>query len=508
MAATFAPASLKQKMILESKAQVLVIGGAAGSGKSYLLQLMPLLIVDDPKTTCVMFRRTSPQLRGQGGLFDTAKEIYNELPEKIRPRFRENDMKAIFPDRTINEKTGKPVPGKDGATVKWQSMQHVKDKLDIQGLQFTFIGVDEATQFEWEQLQYMMSRLRSNSKYVSRMVMSCNPDPDHKLREIIDWYIDEDGYPIPERDGVLRYFISIDDTYHWGDSAEELKKKYGRKVRPVSFSFISSTIKDNPPMLINNPEYLAQLEGLGDVERARLLYGNWDARAQGANYFKRSYLKEVETLPSDCTSVRVYDKAATERSAENKTPDFTAGIKVSRDNDGHYYLSGDYHEKFIDEGDWSTETMGRFCKPSGERDKLIKLQAEYDGPDVKIIFSVDPGQAGISEFTTSSRELLQLGFIVDKDPVPGNRAKLTRFTPFSILAENGHVSIVRSSFDVRTYNALMKELEAFNGQRSTGSRKDDWCDAIASGINYLEKHEVIKAVTIPRISAPTMYSRR
>lgn len=161
--ATFAPASIKQQMILKSDAEILIIGGAAGSGKSYLLQLMPLFIIDDPRTACVMFRRSVPQLRGQGGLFDKAKDIYNQLDVNSKPRFRENEMEALFPN---------------GAKVKWQSMQHVKNKLDIQGLEFTFIGVDEATQFEWEQLEYMMSRLRSSSKYPSRMVMSCNPDPD------------------------------------------------------------------------------------------------------------------------------------------------------------------------------------------------------------------------------------------------------------------------------------------------------------------------------------------
>lgn len=97
------------------------------SGKSYLLQLLPLLIIDDPKTACIMFRRTVPQIRGQGGLFDKAKDIYNQLPAGIKPRFKENEMTAIFPN---------------GATIKWQSMQHVSDKLNIQGLEFTFIGVD------------------------------------------------------------------------------------------------------------------------------------------------------------------------------------------------------------------------------------------------------------------------------------------------------------------------------------------------------------------------------
>ena len=493
MAATFAPASVKQKMILESKAQVLVIGGAAGSGKSYLLQLMPLLIVDDPRTACIMFRRTSPQLRGQGGLFDKAMGIYNELPKGLKPTFKLNEMKATFPN---------------GASVKWQSMQHVSDKLDIQGLEFTFIGVDEATQFEWEQLEYMMSRLRSESKYTSRMVMSCNPDPDHKLREIIDWYLDDKGYPIPERDGVIRYFVTIDDNFIWADTKEELIKRFGKKSKPISFSFIGATIMDNPPMLINNPEYLAMLEGLNEVEKARLRYGNWDARPQGANYFKRTYLKEIEVAPVNTTFVRPYDKAATERSSGNKHPDFTASVKVGRDNDGNYVLMGDYCDEFVDEGDWSTGTQGRFCKPSGERDTIIKKQALHDGDDVTIIFSVDPGQAGISEFTTSSRELLQEGYIVDKDPVAGNKSKLIRFTPFAILAQNGHVSIVKKSFDLATYEALMRELEAFDGLRSSGTRKDDWCDAIASGINYLEKRQVVRAVMMPRINAPTLYSRR
>ncbi|UZZ63909.1 terminase large subunit [Escherichia phage A7_1] len=492
MSATFAPASRKQQMVLESDAQIMVIGGAAGSGKSYLLQLMPLLIVNDPRTACIMFRRTVPQIRGQGGLFDKAKDIYNQLPPVVKPKFKENEMTATFPN---------------GATVKWQSMQHVSDKFDIQGLEFTFIGVDEGTQFEWEQLEYMMSRLRSNSKYPSRMVISCNPDPDHYLRKMVDWYLDKDGYPNPEKDGVIRYFVRVDDQYMWGDSVEELKKRYGKKCKPVSFTFISSTIYDNPPMLINNPEYLAQLEGLNEVDRARLLHGNWDARPQGANYFKRSFLKNVDHLPLNCDKVRSYDKAGTERSTGNKTPDFTAGIGVARDQDGFYYLFGDYCDEFVDTGDWSTGQAGRFCKKAGERDKIILKQAIHDGDDVRIIFPVDPGQAGLSEFTTSSRELLSKGFMVEKDPTPGNKKKLVRFSPFANLAQNGFVRIVEKSFPMDTLEALLKELESFDGERSTGSRKDDWVDAISSGINYLEKTEIVRAVPIPRPHAPTMYSR-
>lgn len=495
MSKTFGPASAKQKMILENKAQILIIGGAAGSGKSYLLQLMPLAIIDDPKTSCIMFRRTTPQLKGQGGLFDTARGIYNELPSDWKPRFREKEMEAIFPN---------------GAKVKWSHMEYVKDKFNHQGLQYTFVGFDEGCQFEWEQIDYLISRLRSESKYSSRMVISCNPDPDHEIKDLIAWYLDDEGYPIPERDGVIRYFLRMDGNFVWAESKQELIDKYGEEDGEdcLTFSFISANIYDNPPMLENNKEYLAFLKGLPEVEKAQLLHGNWNARPEGSNYFQRSYLTEVDKLPLNVTSVRSYDKAGTERTSGNKNPDFTASIKISKDEDGFYYLSGDYHPENFDDGRYSTQTEGRFCKKAGERDVIIRKQAEQDGDDVVIVFSVDPGQAGISEFTTASRELISLGYRVEKDPTPGNKAKLTRFSPFATLAQNGWVRIVKSSFSPATYEALMKELEKFNGERSTATRKDDWADATSSGINYLEKADVVRPVAIPRIYAPTLYRRR
>ena len=81
------------------------------------------------------------------------------------------------------------------------------------------------------------------------MVISCNPDPDHKIKELISWYLDDEGYPIPERDGVIRWFIRRDGEFIWGESEQELIEKYWdgkdekRKPKPLSFSFISATIK-------------------------------------------------------------------------------------------------------------------------------------------------------------------------------------------------------------------------------------------------------------------------
>lgn len=103
--------------------------------------------------------------------------------------------------------------------------------------------------------------------------------PDHPLRTLIDWYIDEDGYPILERDGVVRYFYKIDGEAIWADSKEELAEKTGIydkeqwEAKFLSFSFVSATIDDNPIMDEINPSYRAWLEGLNPTDKAQLLYG-------------------------------------------------------------------------------------------------------------------------------------------------------------------------------------------------------------------------------------------
>lgn len=91
-----------------------------------------LKYIDDPDSTGIMFRRTIPQIKGQGGLFDTAISMYNQLPEVIKPRFRHQAREAIWPN---------------GCKMKWDHLQTVQDKLNHQGLQYTFIGFDEGTQW-------------------------------------------------------------------------------------------------------------------------------------------------------------------------------------------------------------------------------------------------------------------------------------------------------------------------------------------------------------------------
>lgn len=450
------------------------------------------MLIDDPNTTCRMFRRTTPQIKGQGGIWDTGRSIYTELPPEFRPKVREQKMEYAFPN---------------GARIDYSHMEREADKFNIQGLQFTLIGVDEATQFEWSQLEYMMSRLRSNSKHHSRMVMSCNPDPDHKIKELIQWYLDEEGYPDPEKDGVIRWFVREDGDFVWASTKEELIDRFGEDADPMSFCFVSGTIYDNPIMLKGNKSYLSFLKGLNPVDKAQLLYGNWNVRAEGANYFKRDNLIKVPSKPMRATWARGWDTASQEVTTNNKDPDFTAGVKLGKCQDGYYYLVGDHQE---DNKDEALQQYGRFRKRPGERDKIIIKQGLHDGSDCVIVMPIDPGAAGKVAYEETAKRLLAAGLRVQKDPVPNNKDKLTRFAPFADAVEAGLVRVVESTFDKASLEILLKELERFDGERSGRSvnAKDDMVDALATCFNYLCQARIKRIVARNQIESPTIIADR
>lgn len=100
-----------QETALNCDADVVVYGGAAGAGKSYLGLLRGLLGVEDSNFKAVYFRRTGPQLSGAGGLWDEAKTLF----QPWTPRLIENERIAKF---------------KNGAHIKFSHMEHVKNKLD------------------------------------------------------------------------------------------------------------------------------------------------------------------------------------------------------------------------------------------------------------------------------------------------------------------------------------------------------------------------------------------
>ena len=98
-------------------------------------------------------------------------------------------------------------------------------KVRYQGKQYSFIGIDEITHIEYPKFKYLITNNRNAFDIRNRFWGTCNPDPDSWVAKFIDWWIGEDGLPIPERNGVVRYCFmdgdEVNDIY-WGDTKEEV----------------------------------------------------------------------------------------------------------------------------------------------------------------------------------------------------------------------------------------------------------------------------------------------
>lgn len=425
-----------QERFLKCNADIAFYGGAAGGGKSYALLLEPLYDVGNKNFGGVVFRRTTKQVTSEGGLWDTAGDLYEALDAKPNNQ----SLSYKFPS---------------GAKITFSHMEYEKNRLDWQGSQIPFIGFDELTHFTWKQFTYLVSRNRSTSGAKSRIRATLNPDPDHWVRSFIDWYIGDDGYAIKERSGVIRWFIIQSDEIIWGDSKEEILKLYPESL-PKSFTFISSSVFDNKILLDSDPAYLANLQALPRVDRAQLLDGNWDVRATAGMYFKRSDAEVVDATPRILKKVRSWDQAGSIAKKGHEDPDYTAGVLMGLGDDGYYYVLD--VEKFRAEG--------------SQIDKRIQNIASLDTKTTRIRLAQDPGQAGKRQAKSQIKMLA--GYQVRAKPVSGD--KETRAKPLSSQWEAGNVKILRGDWN----DSFLKEMDSF-----PEAGHDDQVDAAADAFHEL-----------------------
>lgn len=268
----------------QSKADILFYGGQAGGGKSWFLVNEPLRRIGNAKFRGVIFRRTYPELKGQGGVWDECQETYTAMGADLREG---QDLDARFPS---------------GASIAFRHFQHEKTKKQYQGQQFAYIGFDEVTHFTQTQFFYMVSRNRSTCGIRPYIRATCNPEPGW-VAELLAWWIDQDtGLAIPERSGVMRYMYRNPKTeeIEWGDSKEELLERFPgvKPIHILSVSFINASLADNKILTDSDPGYEGRLMSLSKIERDRLLGGNWKV-AEGAQIAKEWIRRYVVTL-DDC----------------------------------------------------------------------------------------------------------------------------------------------------------------------------------------------------------------
>lgn len=441
----FRPQPGPQEAFLASPADIAIGGGSAGSGKTFGLLLEPVRhITTIPGFGAVIFRRTSVQVRNEGGLWDTSEELYAPL--------------GLKPKESVLEWEHGPT----GNTVKFAHLEHDKNVLDWQGSQVPLICFDELTHFTAKQFWYMLSRNRSTCGVRPYIRATTNPDADSWVADLLAWWIDQDpnsrtyGQPIPERSGVLRWFVRINGELNWANSPSELRERFPGS-EPKSLTFVPSKLDDNPALTSKDPGYRANLLALDPVEQARLLGGNWKVRHSAGTMFQRSWFRVLDEQPPSKRQARAWDFAATTPTVENPDPDWTRGLKGLETEAGQVVI---------------TDLVSLRGNP-GEVEQAYVRTLEADGPPVTQRIAQDPGEAG-KAMVRRRVQLAPRGVTVKAERVTGD--KVNRAGPASGRAHAGMISVLRAPWN----DAFFAELEAF-----PDGHHDDIVDALSDLVDEL-----------------------
>ena len=132
-------------------------------------------------------------------------------------------------------------------------------------------------------------------------------------------------------------------------------------------------------------------------------------------YFQRQWFEIVDAAPKDIVArCRYWDRAGSQATAKNKNPDWTAGLLLSKDGRGIYYV----------------EDIRRMQQSAHTVEQAMINTAKQDPPGTICAFMQDPGSAGLGEAQATARALA--GYVVRYAPATGD--KETRAKPASSQA--------------------------------------------------------------------------
>ena len=452
------------------------------SGKTFCSLMRFMRWIHDPKFFGYVFRKNATDMKGGGGAFDEAVSMF-----------------TAYDPSTESTKQPMQIKFRNGASLSFIGMDGDAGKKAIHGKQISAAMVDEATHLSQDEIEWIISRLRTQAKEIDGTPMkpsiwlTCNPQPDTYIHNLIkDYYLypkgtvingeEVGGRPIPERNGDYRYYLKLGNDMVWGETYEELFNTYqsifpknpttGESTcKPMKFQFIGATCYDNPPLLEADPTYISKLLSLGRVDRERLLMGSWEAREEAGGHFKREWTPIINSIDEDkiVQRVRCFDLASSVPTEANPYPDWTVGVLMAKTVDGRYII----------------EDVQRFQKRAGEVEMavidIVRKDKEYYKGNYKAYLPQDPASAGQISRKYWAKMFAEQGIPIYFIKSGTHGSKLKRFEPFSASSENGLIEVLKADWN----NAFFSELEGFDGKRSNSSKKDDQVDPTSDCFNIL-----------------------
>lgn len=401
-------------------------GGAAGPGKSSGLLMGALQYVDRSDYAALIVRRSFKQLSLPGALMSRSHEW-----------LAHTDARWSAGTSTIG---GRLVPAKSwifpsGATLTFAHLGRDREsRRQFESAEFQYIGVDELTAFDEDEYTFLFSRLRrlAGSDIPTRMRSASNPGGRGHA-----W--------------VKRRFVQ--------DSTRE-----------PGAVFVRATLADNPSL--DRDDYVENLQKLHPTTWRRLLHGDWEAADAGELFQPRVWYGEKPELLLDAppesfvSGVRYWDTAAAEPTAENPDPDFTVGVKMTRQTDGL----------------WTIEHIARWRLTAGKSERRMgAIAAEDDGRIVQYVEQT-PGVGKAYVDHLRHDDVFPVGVRVKPDPVTGT-AKAVRWIPLAAAMEKHRVRIVKGNY----LGQFFDELEACSEDVNTSGPHDDQADASAAAFGKLQR---------------------
>lgn len=240
----------KQSLVFQTTARQVLWGGSAGPGKSFLLRVAGIAWAWAIAGLQVyLFRRTFPDL------YRNHMEGPTSLPALLAPWLNGHAVRINYSHNQVQFA--------NGSTIHLAHMQYEKDVSKIQGAEIHVALIDELTHFSKKMYAFIRSRVRMSGIHLPaayaglfpRILAASNPGGiGHQFVRRL--FVD------PAPPGTI-----------WQAPADE---------GGLSTQFIPALLRDNPTMMLEDPDYEQRLRGLGNPEMVRaMLDGDWNALVGG-----------------------------------------------------------------------------------------------------------------------------------------------------------------------------------------------------------------------------------